>query len=143
VRHTQRLAGIDICPQEHFVRRGVASARQERFSPPSVLFRFSQACHVKGALTVMKANFEDGLDHSTVSAASALGGPSGHKVERDLHRWAKHIYNFELEPDSIELQLPFRFGLESFTLHVLPPYWVLRPPRQQSVCRKHGPHTLR
>ena len=97
-----------------------------------------------GALSVLKANVNDGMAHSTVRAASALGGPTGHKVERDLHLWAKRLYGFELEPDSIDLQLPFRFGMENFTLHVLSPFWVLRslPWAANHACTRLATRTL-
>ena len=70
------------------------------------------SCNILGNQDLALSMLEDGFTNIAVSNVASLGTygkHSGH-VERDFHRWTKHLYGLEIDPYfiTVEVQLPKR-----------------------------------
>lgn len=66
---------------------------------------------ISGASELARDAGQDGLIHEAVEALGTLGasGSSPSNCERDLARWLKHLFGFDLEPYEITLHLQVSF----------------------------------
>ena len=76
--------------------------------------------HIQTATDIARAVRSDGLESKALAALTSCGahGVSDQNTERDLHRWLRGLWGFELEPYRIELELSAtRSWLRSFLKH--------------------------
>ncbi|CAE7918081.1 unnamed protein product [Symbiodinium necroappetens] len=89
----------------------------------------------RGANTVASASelarcmVRDGMEHPALEAVASLGngGRCESNAERDLHRWLKDLYGFELDTYEIAMELAVNNSrcVEQVPVHVLLPHEVM------------------
>ena len=62
---------------------------------------------ISAAAELSQCNLKDGMPHGAVKAFASLGasGECPSNYERDLHRWLRSLFGFELETYAVKLNL--------------------------------------